>query len=54
MVDTVRDIEVLQRALIALTEGASDEKRAAIEGLRKMLKEKMESVEQFEKQMENA
>lgn len=48
MVDILKDIETLENALINLTEGASDEKYAAIWSLEKMLLEKKDQVNQFE------
>ncbi len=51
MVDLLNDIEVLENALIALNEGASDEKYAAIYSLEKMLLAKKDAVTEFEYQM---
>lgn len=51
MVDLINDIEVLQNAIIAFDEGASDEKRSALHALRKMLASKSNEVEQFEAEM---
>ena len=51
MVDLINDIEVLENALIALNEGASDEKYAAIWSLEKMLLAKKDEVTEFECQM---
>ena len=50
MIDVVRDIEILENAVIAFTEGASDEKRMALYGLQKLLVEKQEILEEFESQ----
>ena len=52
MIDTLKDIETLQNVLIALDEGASDEKRAALRSLRNMLKSKVREVENFENELE--
>ena len=51
MVDLLNDIEVLENALIALNEGASDEKYAAIYSLEKMLLAKKDAVTELEYQM---
>ena len=51
MVDLLEDIAVLENALIALNEGASDEKYAAIFSLEKMLLAKKDAVTEFEHQM---
>lgn len=51
MVDLLNDIEVLENALIALNEGASDEKYAAIYSLEKMLLAKKDAVTEFEYKM---
>ena len=50
MVDVFKDIEVLESALIAFNEGASDEKRMAIYSLEHMIATKKAIVEEFEKQ----
>ena len=52
MNELVKDIEVLENAVINLTEGASDEKRMAIYALKSLIAEKSAIVDQFE--MENA
>ena len=44
------DIQKLERAVINLTEGASEEKRMAIYSLEDMIAEKKAVVEEFEKQ----
>ena len=54
MIDELRDIVTLENAIIALTEGASDEKRMAIWALERMLKRKTKIVEEFEAQAETA
>ena len=50
MNDILNDIEVIENALINLTEGASDEKYAAIWSLEKLLLEKKDLVAKFEEQ----
>ena len=50
MIDELRDIETLENAITALTEGAGDEKRAALWSLEKMLERKARIVEKFEKE----
>jgi hypothetical protein len=50
MVDELHDIEVLENALIAFREGASDEKYAAIWSLEKLLLKKKDLVSEFEAQ----
>lgn len=52
MVDVLKDIEVLENALIAFNEGASDEKYAALWSLEKLLIEKKDQVRDFETQLE--
>lgn len=52
MVDVLKDIEVLENALIAFNEGASDEKYAALWSLEKLLIEKKDQVLEFETEME--
>ena len=52
MVDVLKDIEVLENALIAFNEGASDEKYAALWSLEKLLLEKKDQMREFESQME--
>ena len=54
MTDILTDIEILENAIIALTEGASDEKRMAIYSLERMLERKTQVVEEFEAQEEAA
>ena len=51
MNDIIQDIEVLENAIIALTEGASDEKRMAIHSLGVMLAKKQLILDTFEKEM---
>ena len=40
MVDILHDIDILENAVIAFTEGASDEKRMALYSLEKLIQEK--------------
>ena len=48
MVDLLRDIEILENAVICFTEGASDEKRGAMQSLESLISEKKAIVESFE------
>ena len=50
MVDVIRDIEVLENLLIAFQEGASDEKRMAVNAVERLLKEKQKILNDFEKE----
>lgn len=52
MNDIIHDIEVIENALIALNEGASDEKYMALHSLERLLIEKKDQVTEFETQME--
>jgi len=52
MQDVVNDIVVLESALIAFNEGASDEKYAAVWNLEKLLLEKRQMLSDFEQDME--
>lgn len=54
MTEVAYDIQVLENALIALAEGASDEKRSAIYALERMLDRKTKIIEEFEMQAEAA
>tara|TARA_R100000027_G_scaffold12685_1_gene9060 strand:+ start:583 stop:753 length:171 start_codon:yes stop_codon:yes gene_type:complete len=51
MIDVLNDIEILEQAIIAFKEGASDEKNMALASLEKLLAEKKNIVETFEKEM---
>ena len=51
MVDVLKDIEVLENALIQIQEGASDEVYAALWSLEKLLIEKRDMVAEFEADM---
>ena len=53
MVDVLEDIDVLKNAIIALCEGASDEKHMAINSLSKLVEKKEKIVEEFEKEFCN-
>ncbi|MDA9373919.1 hypothetical protein N9R43_00920 [bacterium] len=48
MQDIINDIQILENAIIAFTEGASDEKRSALYSLEKLMTEKKQSFEDFE------
>ena len=50
MVDVIRDIEVLKNAIIAFCEGASDEKRMAVNAVERLLKEKQKILNDFEQE----
>ena len=50
MNDVIRDIEVLENLLVAFQEGASDEKRMAVNAVERLLKEKQKIVDDFEKE----
>tara|TARA_X000000950_G_scaffold127175_1_gene159035 strand:- start:1058 stop:1228 length:171 start_codon:yes stop_codon:yes gene_type:complete len=52
--ETVEEIAILQNALIALNEGASDEKRMAMEALEGMLLRKVEILLEFEKHADSS
>jgi hypothetical protein len=52
MTEIFDDIETLKFALIALEDGAGDERRAARSALRKMLRDKIAVVEQFESDLD--
>lgn len=50
MQDIIQDIETLENAITAFTEGASDEKRMALYSLEKLIAEKKQTVDDFEAQ----
>lgn len=50
MVDVLHDIEVLENLMIAMTEGASDEKRMALHSVEKLIAEKKAIVTAFEEE----
>lgn len=52
MNDILKDIEVLENALIAFSEGASDEKYAAIHSLETLLIQKKDQVTEFESEFD--
>lgn len=52
MNDVLHDIDVIESALIAFNEGASDEKYAALYSLEKLLLAKKDLVTEFEYQLE--
>lgn len=51
MIDILNDIEILENAIIAFQEGASDEKEMAMNSLEKLLAEKKAIMVAFEKEM---
>ena len=53
MNDLIQDSEILEGAIINLTEGARDEKRMAVYSLENMIAQKKAIVEQFEKELDN-
>ena len=50
MNEVVRDIEILENLVIAMNEGASDEKYAALWAVEKLLLEKKDLVRKFEEE----
>jgi|TARA_R110001606_G_scaffold2418_1_gene10563 hypothetical protein len=48
MNDVLTDMQVLENAIIAFTEGASDEKRMAVDSLTRLLEDKQSIFAQFE------
>ena len=50
MNEVVRDIEILENLVIAMNEGASDEKYAALYAVEKLLLEKKDLVRKFEEE----
>ena len=48
MNEVIRDVEVLKNAIIAFTEGASDEKRMAINSLALLVEEKETLVKEYD------
>lgn len=48
MLDLLEDIQTLENAVIALTEGASDEKRSALMSLENLIKQKQRIVQDAE------
>ena len=51
MNDIIQDIEVLQNAITAFTECASDEKRTALHSLGVLVAKKQHILDTFEKEM---
>ena len=49
MNDVIRDVDVLKNALIAFEEGASDEKRMALNSLASLLEEKEQVLKDYDK-----
>ena len=52
MVDELQDITDLETALVMISEGASDEKRAGYDILQRMIDRKKATVKAFEDEME--
>lgn len=50
MVDVLEDISVLENLLIAMDEGASDEKRMALNSVESLLNKKKQIITEFEKE----
>lgn len=50
MVDVLEDIDVLENLLIAMNEGASDEKRMALNSVESLLNKKKKIITEFEKE----
>ena len=50
MVDVLEDISVLENLLIAINEGASDEKRMALNSVESLLNKKKQIITEFEKE----
>ena len=50
MVDVLEDISVLENLLIAMDEGASDEKRMALNSVQSLLNRKKQIITEFEKE----
>ena len=50
MNDVLIDMQVLENAIIAFTEGASDERRSALSSLESMMADKRQQVQEFEAQ----
>jgi hypothetical protein len=53
MVDIFEDIDIMESALVAFAEGASDEKFAALHSLEKLLLKKKDIIAQFEMEVNN-
>jgi hypothetical protein len=50
MVDVLEDISVLENLLIAMNEGASDEKRMALNSVESLLNKQKKIITEFEKE----
>ena len=50
MNDVLNDIEVLENLVIAMNEGASDEKRGALNAVKSLLDKKKKIIDEFEKE----
>ena len=50
MNEVIRDIQILENLVIAMNEGASDEKYAALYAVEKLLIEKKDLVRKFEEE----
>lgn len=50
MTDIFEDINVLENLVIAMQEGASDEKRAAIQSVQRLIEKKKEIITSFEEE----
>ena len=48
MIDTMQEIEILENVILALQEGASDEKRMAITDLERMMQRKQVEVAEYD------
>ena len=48
MINTMQEIEILENVIIALQEGASDEKRTAITDLERMMQRKQVEVAEYD------
>ena len=53
MVELIRDIGIIEDALIALNKGASDERYAAVWQLERLLLEKKDAFRNYEKQIDD-
>lgn len=51
MIDIIKDIELIENVLMALKEGASDEKRMAVYTLENLIERKEAQVAAFEAQI---
>ena len=51
MVDLLEDISILENAVISFTEGASDEKRGAMQSLESLIAKKKAIIEAFEDEL---